>query len=59
MLSSVGMELKRLARADWTRFNQRGDSEDPNPTAIGLLAALVEPYAVAAQVCQVGSMALA
>ncbi|WP_423178820.1 MULTISPECIES: BLUF domain-containing protein [unclassified Stenotrophomonas] len=41
-------ELRRLARADWTRFNQRGDAEDPNPTAMDLLAGLVEPYALAA-----------
>lgn len=41
-------ELKRLARADWTRFNQRGDADDANATAMDLLAALVEPYAVAA-----------
>lgn len=36
-------ELRRLAHADWTRFNQRGDAEDPNPTAMDLLAGLVEP----------------
>ncbi|HGM5118985.1 TPA: BLUF domain-containing protein [Stenotrophomonas maltophilia] len=41
-------ELKRLAHADWTRFNQRGDAEYANPTAMGLLAALVGPYALAA-----------
>ncbi|UXB21801.1 BLUF domain-containing protein [Stenotrophomonas maltophilia] len=41
-------ELKRLARADWTRFNQRGDAADVNATAMDLLAALVEPYAIAA-----------
>lgn len=41
-------ELKRLAQADWTRFNQRGDAEDANPAAMDLLAGLVEPYAVAA-----------
>ncbi|MBN5108006.1 BLUF domain-containing protein [Stenotrophomonas maltophilia] len=42
------VELKRLAQADWTRFNQRGDAEDANPAAMDLLASLVEPYAVAA-----------
>lgn len=41
-------ELRRLARADWTRFNQRGDADDANATAMDLLAALVEPYAIAA-----------
>lgn len=41
-------ELKRLAHADWTRFNQRGDAEDPNPTAMYLLTGLVQPYAIAA-----------
>lgn len=41
-------ELKRLARADWTRFNQRGDAADVNATAMDLLASLVEPYAIAA-----------
>ena len=41
-------DLRRVARADWTRFNQRGDVEDPNPTALDLLVALVRPYAVAA-----------
>lgn len=40
--------LKRLARADWTRFNQRGDADAANATAMDLLAALVEPYAIAA-----------
>jgi len=42
------VELKRLAQADWTRFNQRGDAEDANLAAMDLLASLVEPYAVAA-----------
>ncbi|WP_019337262.1 BLUF domain-containing protein [Stenotrophomonas geniculata] len=42
------VELKRLAHADWTRFNQRGDADDANATAMDLLAALVEPYAIAA-----------
>lgn len=41
-------ELRRLAHADWTRFNQRGDAEDLNRTAMDLLVGLVEPYAVAA-----------
>lgn len=41
-------ELKRLAHADWTRFNQRGDADDANATAMDLLALLVEPYAIAA-----------
>lgn len=41
-------ELRRLTHADWIRFNQRGDPEDANPTAMDLLAGLVEPYAVAA-----------
>ncbi|EPK4167805.1 BLUF domain-containing protein [Stenotrophomonas maltophilia] len=41
-------ELRRLAQADWTRFNQRGDAEDANRTAMDVLAGLVEPYAVAA-----------
>ncbi|HEL7888753.1 TPA: BLUF domain-containing protein [Stenotrophomonas maltophilia] len=41
-------ELRRLAQADWTKFNQRGDAEDANRTAMDLLAGLVEPYAVAA-----------
>ncbi len=41
-------ELKRLAHADWTRFNQRGDADDANATAMDLLVALVEPYAIAA-----------
>ncbi|HDX0925538.1 TPA: BLUF domain-containing protein [Stenotrophomonas maltophilia] len=41
-------ELRRLAHADWTRFNQRGDAEDPNATAMEILAGLVEPYAIAA-----------
>ena len=41
-------ELWRLAHADWTRFNQRGDAEDPNQTAMDLLVGLVEPYAIAA-----------
>lgn len=42
------VELKRLAHADWTRFNGRGDAEDSNATAMDLLASLVGPYAVAA-----------
>ncbi|WP_164227268.1 BLUF domain-containing protein [Stenotrophomonas maltophilia] len=41
-------ELRRLARADWTRFNQRGDPEDVNATAMDLLAAFVTPFAIAA-----------
>ena len=41
-------ELRRLAHAYWTRFNQRGDADDANATAMDLLASLVEPYAVAA-----------
>ncbi|HGM4786648.1 TPA: BLUF domain-containing protein [Stenotrophomonas maltophilia] len=41
-------ELRRLAHADWTRFNQRGDAEHANPAAMDLLAALVEPFAIAA-----------
>lgn len=41
-------ELKRLAHADWTRFNQRGDADDANATAMDLLALLVQPYAIAA-----------
>lgn len=41
-------ELRRLAHADWTRFNERGNAEDPNPTAMDILAGLVEPYALAA-----------
>lgn len=41
-------ELKRLAHGDWTRFNQRGDADDANATAMDLLALLVEPYAIAA-----------
>ncbi|OBU67318.1 blue light sensor protein [Stenotrophomonas maltophilia] len=41
-------ELKRLAHADWTRFNQLGDAEDANQTAMDLLTGLVEPYAIAA-----------
>ncbi|WP_323145438.1 BLUF domain-containing protein [Stenotrophomonas maltophilia] len=38
-------ELRRLAQADWTRFNQRGDAESLNPTALDFLAGLVAPYA--------------
>ncbi|AWH21857.1 MULTISPECIES: BLUF domain-containing protein [Stenotrophomonas] len=41
-------DLRRVAHADWTGFSQRGDAEDSNPTAMDLLVALVEPYAVAA-----------
>ncbi|MEW6382571.1 MAG: BLUF domain-containing protein [Pseudomonadota bacterium] len=41
-------DLRRVAYADWTGFSQRGNTEDPNPTAMDLLVALVEPYAVAA-----------
>ncbi len=41
-------ELRRLAHADWTRFNHRGDTENANATAMDLLVGLVEPYAVAA-----------
>lgn len=41
-------ELKRAAHADWTRFNQRGDAQAAYATAMDLLVALVEPYAIAA-----------
>lgn len=41
-------ELKRVAHADWTRFNQRGDALASYATAMDLLVALVEPYAIAA-----------
>ncbi|WP_459047997.1 BLUF domain-containing protein [Stenotrophomonas sp. PSU_St99] len=41
-------ELRRLAQADWTRFNQRGDAEDANRTAMDQVVGLVEPYAVVA-----------
>ncbi|MCO7500309.1 BLUF domain-containing protein [Stenotrophomonas maltophilia] len=41
-------ELKRAAHADWTRFNQRGDAQAVYATAMDLLVALVEPYAIAA-----------
>ena len=41
-------QLRALARADWTGFKQRGDADAVNATAMDLLTALVEPYAVAA-----------
>ncbi|MEN6682159.1 BLUF domain-containing protein [Stenotrophomonas pavanii] len=41
-------ELRRLAHADWTRFNQRGNADDTNATAMDLLTAFVTPFAVAA-----------
>ncbi|MEN5095282.1 BLUF domain-containing protein [Stenotrophomonas sp. TWI1409] len=41
-------ELRRLAHADWTRFNRRGDAGNVNSNAMDLLAGLVEPYAIAA-----------
>lgn len=41
-------ELKRVAHADWTRFNHHGDAGDAIPTAMDLLIALVEPYAIVA-----------
>lgn len=41
-------DLRRVAHADWTGFSQRGTTEDANPTAMDLLIALVEPYALAA-----------
>ncbi|HEL3804484.1 TPA: BLUF domain-containing protein [Stenotrophomonas maltophilia] len=41
-------QLRRLARADWASFAQRSGGESLNPTAMDLLAALVEPYAIAA-----------
>ncbi|WP_401728134.1 BLUF domain-containing protein [Stenotrophomonas muris] len=41
-------ELRRLAHADWTRFNQRGDADDLNATAMDLLVEFVTPFAVAA-----------
>ena len=36
-------ELRRLAHADWTRFNQRGDAEDLNRTAMDLWPAWSSP----------------
>lgn len=41
-------ELRRLAHTDWTRFNQRGNADDTNATAMDLLTAFVTPFAVAA-----------
>lgn len=41
-------QLRALAHADWTGLKQRGDAEAVNATAMDLLTALVEPYAVAA-----------
>ncbi|HHV7321726.1 MULTISPECIES: BLUF domain-containing protein [Stenotrophomonas] len=41
-------ELRRVARADWTRFNLRGNADDVNATAMDLLVAFVTPFAVAA-----------
>ncbi|AWH36670.1 blue light sensor protein [Stenotrophomonas sp. ZAC14D1_NAIMI4_6] len=38
-------ELRRIAHADWTKFNQRGEAEGTKPTAMDLLVALVEPHA--------------
>jgi hypothetical protein len=40
-------ELGRVAHADWTRFNQRGDHQAAYATAMDLLVGLVEPYAIA------------
>lgn len=47
-LSVEPVELKRLAHADWTRFNQRGVADDASATAMDLLVVLVEPYDIAA-----------
>jgi hypothetical protein len=41
-------ELRRVALADWTRFNQRGDADDANATAMDFLLAHVERYALVA-----------
>ena len=41
-------DLRRVAHADWTGFSQHSTTGDANPTAMDLLIALVEPYALAA-----------
>lgn len=41
-------ELKALALADWTSFTQRGGRDGTPLTAMDLLVAYVEPYAIAA-----------
>jgi len=41
-------DLGRVARSDWTRFNQRGDADNASPTAMDLLRGLIQPYSRAA-----------
>ncbi|OCK48062.1 blue light sensor protein [Stenotrophomonas maltophilia] len=41
-------EIRALAQADWTRFNQRGSRELTNATAMDRLVSLVQPHAIAA-----------
>lgn len=41
-------ELRRLAHADWTRFNQRRGVDEVGATAMEILSALVEPHTNAA-----------
>lgn len=43
-LSLEPHDLRQLALSDWTRFNQRGDAQALNGTAMDRLIQLVEPH---------------